>query len=428
MSGAVARRRRRQLEDRPRARRARRRGARARRGPAQLAAPPRPRRAPRPCSTACSRTTEAGLDGRPGRRGRAAVHGRRRLPGRGGRAARGVEARGWAERVFVGNDTFAVLRAGTERGWGVAVVCGAGINCVGVAPDGRHARFPALGADHRRLGRRLRRRLRGRCSAAARSEDGRGPRTLLERAVPGALRPRHAARAGRGDPPRARSRTAPCSSCRRSSSRRPPTTRSPPGSSTGSPSEIVALARAALERLDLGRGAGRGPARRRVASVRRRPHCSQRDRGGAAAGRRRAPCVPRRPRRRSSAPRCSGSTSSAPPPRRRRGRASELEAAVERRERRTPMADVRFERATQDLRRHRRAGGGRARPAHRGRRVHGPRRPVGLRQDDRAAHARRPRGGRRRRRSSSATATSPTCRRRSATSRWSSRTTRSTRT
>ena len=46
---------------------------------------------------------------------------------------------------MVDNDTFAVLRAGTERGWGVAVVCGAGINCVGVSPDGRHARFPALG-------------------------------------------------------------------------------------------------------------------------------------------------------------------------------------------------------------------------------------------------------------------------------------------
>ena len=53
--------------------------------------------------------------------------------------------RGWAGRVRVSNDTFAVLRAGTERGWGVAVTCGAGINCVGIAPDGRTARFPALG-------------------------------------------------------------------------------------------------------------------------------------------------------------------------------------------------------------------------------------------------------------------------------------------
>src|SRR5262249_25953255 len=53
--------------------------------------------------------------------------------------------RGFAERVEVANDTFAVLRAGTDRGWGVAVVCGAGINCLGVGPDGREARFPALG-------------------------------------------------------------------------------------------------------------------------------------------------------------------------------------------------------------------------------------------------------------------------------------------
>src|SRR5262249_32384561 len=57
-----------------------------------------------------------------------------------------VRARRWAPSVVVENDTFAVLRAGTERGWGVAVTCGAGINCVGVSPAGRVARFPALGA------------------------------------------------------------------------------------------------------------------------------------------------------------------------------------------------------------------------------------------------------------------------------------------
>src|SRR5437868_2382850 len=88
-----------------------------------------------------------------------------------------------AARISVGNDTFAVLRAGTERGWGVAVVCGAGINCVGVAPDGRHARFPALGwvtgdwGGGHDVGIAA-------VSAAARSEDGRGPKTSLEEAVP----------------------------------------------------------------------------------------------------------------------------------------------------------------------------------------------------------------------------------------------------
>jgi N-acetylglucosamine kinase-like BadF-type ATPase len=95
-----------------------------------------------------------------------------------------VEERGWAESVHVGNDTFAVLRAGTERGWGVAVTCGAGINCVGVAPDGRHARFPALGAITGDWGGGYDLGLAA-VSAAARSEDGRGPRTSLERAVPG---------------------------------------------------------------------------------------------------------------------------------------------------------------------------------------------------------------------------------------------------
>jgi N-acetylglucosamine kinase-like BadF-type ATPase len=88
-----------------------------------------------------------------------------------------------AVKVSVANDTFAVLRAGTERGWGVAVVCGSGINCVGVAPDGRHARFPALGAITGDWGGGFDIGLAS-VSAAARSEDGRGPHTSLERAVP----------------------------------------------------------------------------------------------------------------------------------------------------------------------------------------------------------------------------------------------------
>jgi len=94
-----------------------------------------------------------------------------------------VAARGWARRAEVANDTFAVLRSGTERGWGVAVVCGAGINCVGVAPDGRQTRWPSLGAITGDWGGGYDVGLAG-LSAAARSEDGRGPRTVLETAVP----------------------------------------------------------------------------------------------------------------------------------------------------------------------------------------------------------------------------------------------------
>lgn len=94
-----------------------------------------------------------------------------------------AERRGWGAQVVVGNDTFAVLRAGTEHSWGVAVTCGAGINCAAVAPDGREARFASLGTvsgdwggagDVGRAG----------LWAAARSEDGRGPKTSLERLVP----------------------------------------------------------------------------------------------------------------------------------------------------------------------------------------------------------------------------------------------------
>ena len=61
-----------------------------------------------------------------------------------------VARRGWAERTRVGNDTFAVLRAGTERGWGVAVVSDQGeVGFRVAAVDGehgcaRHTRLPAV--------------------------------------------------------------------------------------------------------------------------------------------------------------------------------------------------------------------------------------------------------------------------------------------
>ncbi len=94
-----------------------------------------------------------------------------------------AEERAMAERIVVGNDTFAVLRAGTERGWGVAVTCGAGINCAGVAPDGTRVRFASLGEFSGDWGGGLDVGLAA-VAAAARSEDGRGPRTALEQLVP----------------------------------------------------------------------------------------------------------------------------------------------------------------------------------------------------------------------------------------------------
>jgi N-acetylglucosamine kinase-like BadF-type ATPase len=94
-----------------------------------------------------------------------------------------VTALRWAERTSVANDTFAVLRAGTERGWGVGVVCGAGINCVAVAPDGRQVRFLALGEITGDWGGGYDVGMAA-VSAAARSEDGRGPQTSLEQKVP----------------------------------------------------------------------------------------------------------------------------------------------------------------------------------------------------------------------------------------------------
>jgi N-acetylglucosamine kinase-like BadF-type ATPase len=109
-----------------------------------------------------------------------------------------AKRRGWTADIIVGNDTYAVLRAGTDRGWGIAVTCGSGMNCVGVGPDGRQVRFPSLGAvsgDVMDGGGALG---LAAVSAAARSADGRGPKTELERLVPanfGFARPVELARA-----------------------------------------------------------------------------------------------------------------------------------------------------------------------------------------------------------------------------------------
>ena len=94
-----------------------------------------------------------------------------------------VRGNDWVLRPNVRNDTFAVLRTGTDRAWGVAVVCGYGTNCTGVSPDGRVTRFPAVGPISGDWGGGSE---IGSMAAwyAVRSEDGRGSKTALQRLVP----------------------------------------------------------------------------------------------------------------------------------------------------------------------------------------------------------------------------------------------------
>lgn len=94
-----------------------------------------------------------------------------------------IEKLDWAQRLVVDNDTVALLRSGTDHGWGVAVVCGSGINCIGIGPDGRQIRFPSLGAITGDWGGGGDVGVAA-LSAATRSADGRGPKTTLETAVP----------------------------------------------------------------------------------------------------------------------------------------------------------------------------------------------------------------------------------------------------
>lgn len=85
----------------------------------------------------------------------------------------------WAiEGITVENDLHALLRAGADEPDAVAIVCGTGMNAIGVRADGAEVRFPALGGISGDWG--------GGSSLggevlwnAARAADGRGPSTLL---------------------------------------------------------------------------------------------------------------------------------------------------------------------------------------------------------------------------------------------------------
>ena len=111
------------------------------------------------------------------------------LPEEVDRLAAALRAQGWSGTTEARNDTFAVLRAGLDGTaapgaphWGVGVTCGAGINCVGVHPDGRTTGYLALGGisgdwgGGDGLGQEA-------LWWAARAEDGRGPETDLREAV-----------------------------------------------------------------------------------------------------------------------------------------------------------------------------------------------------------------------------------------------------
>src|SRR5262249_31221306 len=89
---------------------------------------------------------------------------------------------GVAERLLVRNDVPAILRAGTSRGWGVAITAGAGINAVGIHPEGREAGFLALGDVSGDWGGAYSVGAAG-LGAAVRAGDGRGPDTVLRRTV-----------------------------------------------------------------------------------------------------------------------------------------------------------------------------------------------------------------------------------------------------
>ena len=87
-----------------------------------------------------------------------------------------------AEDEVILNDCFAALRAGAQKGWGIVLICGQGINGAGIGPSGRTVKFAGIGdlsgdwGGGGGLGREA-------LALAIRARDGRGQRTSLEKAV-----------------------------------------------------------------------------------------------------------------------------------------------------------------------------------------------------------------------------------------------------
>ena len=96
---------------------------------------------------------------------------------------RAIARLGLARDVTVVNDTIGALRAGSRRPWGVAVICGQGVNGAAIAPDGRTFRFDGVGDISGDWGGGTSVGQAGH-AAAVRARDGRGPRTTLEWLVP----------------------------------------------------------------------------------------------------------------------------------------------------------------------------------------------------------------------------------------------------
>lgn len=97
-----------------------------------------------------------------------------------------VAAASGRDDPLVLNDTFAALRAGASRPWGIALICGQGINGAAVGVDGRRVRFAGVGDIAGDWGGGTSVGMAG-LAAAVRGRDGRGPRSALERTIPAAV-------------------------------------------------------------------------------------------------------------------------------------------------------------------------------------------------------------------------------------------------
>ena len=100
---------------------------------------------------------------------------------------RALAGTGLTDEVVVVNDTIGALWAGSSAGWGIALICGEGINGAAIAPDGRQVRFDGVGDISGDWGGGHSVGQAG-LAAAVRATDGRGPEDVAGAARAGPLR------------------------------------------------------------------------------------------------------------------------------------------------------------------------------------------------------------------------------------------------
>ena len=171
--------------------------------------------------------------------------------GRSAHRPRGSRGAAWTGEHVLRNDTFAVLRAGTDRPGASASSAASARTARASSPDGRDLPAPGRSAESRATGAAAATSARRRCGTRSARATAAATTTAPAASRARALRPARPApgRSRRSTSERLDEDRARRARARRVRARRPPATRSRASSSTGRPTRSSVMATAAIRRL-----------------------------------------------------------------------------------------------------------------------------------------------------------------------------------